>query len=230
MAATPSVSLNTVERLIRLALEDSGRIARGGVPSSEQYAVNLQRLQDLVYVEQTQGCKLFLLVDTPLPLIAGTAAYTIGVAGSINMAKPWRVEDAYYLDNMGNTRPLNISAWADWNKLANKTSTGQVNTVFIDKQASIINVGLWNVPDVNAALGTVHLLLRTQATGYTSLTDATQFPIEWFLPMRWMLADELSIGQPAVIMQKCAQNAEKYRVMLEAWDVEDVGVTFTRGE
>jgi hypothetical protein len=228
MAATASASLNTVERLIRFALEDSGRIARGGVPSSEQYAVNMQRLQDLVYAAQTQGCKLFLLVDTPVPLVANTATYTIGVGGAVNMAKPWKVEEAYYLDPTGNSRPLNVSAWKDWVHLANKNTTGQINTVFVDKQVSLLNVGCWNVPDANAALGTVQLVLRTQLTGYISLTDTTMFPVEWFLALRWMLADELSVGQPTVIMQRCAQNADKYRIMLEAWDVEDVGVTFTR--
>jgi hypothetical protein len=229
MAATPSASLNSVERIIRMAMEDSGRLARGGIPSSEQYATNLQRLQDLVYVFQTKGCKLFLLVDTPVTLTAGVGTYTLGVGGTVNMAKPWRVEEAYYLDANGNTRSLGISAWKDWINLANKQTQGQVNTVFVDKQVALLNVSLWNVPDVNAALGTLHLLLRTQATGYTSLTDQTQFPVEWFMPLRWGLAEELSVGQPVAIMQRCTQKAGEYLSVLEDWDVEDADVRFTPG-
>ena len=84
----------------------------------------------------------------------------------------------------------------------------------------------WLVPDATAAAGTAHLLIPQQITNFTGVTDTMNFPQEWFIGLRWMLADELAVGQPEAIMQRCEQRANMYRKMLEDWDVEDTATTF----
>jgi hypothetical protein len=40
------------------------------------------------------------------------------------------------------------------------------------------------------------------------------------------LADDISTGQPQVIMQNCKMNAKIYREALEDWDTEDAATFF----
>ena len=61
---------------------------------------------------------------------------------------------------------------------------------------------------------------------FRSLDETISFPVEWFLALRWGLADELSSGQPALIMDRCAGKATSYRLALEDWDVEDTPTRF----
>lgn len=223
---------NTPISVIQDAYQDAGLIAEGDSINSEQVVTGLRKLTDLVNLWQTQGIKLWLNVDTTIALVAGTATYTLGPAGSVVMVKPPRVLDAYYRDANGIRRPLVPMAWADYIRLSQITQTGAINSYFVDKQATQLSVFFWLVPDATAALGTAHLLLQTQVTNPISVTETMNFPVEWRIALRWGLADEICTGQPQAIMDRCQQRALVYRTALEDWDVEDVSVRFaadTRG-
>jgi hypothetical protein len=224
---TTSASFNTVERIIRFAMTDAGKLQEGSQPSSQQYAVNLQRLQDLVNMQQTQGVKLWLLEDVAVPLVAGTSVYNLSPTGNVVMTKPLRVEEAYYYYANGQRRPIQVLAVKDWVRLGIVTDQGQINAIYVDHQPQALILTTWLIPDVTAATGTLHVILRTQITQYVSLTDQTLFPIEWFMALRWMLAEELATGQPDSIVQRCTQKAAVYREMLESWDVDEADVRFT---
>lgn len=222
---TPAV--NTAQWIIRAAMRDAGYLGKGQEPSSEDYAENLARLNEIVNLWQTQGIKLFLLQDLSVTLTAGTSTYTFGPAGTVVMTKPLRVVEAYYEDANGIRRPLTALAWADWVRLSQTTQEGQINSYFVDKQATQLNVSFWLTPDTTAATGTAHLIIQTQAGNYAALTDTSSFPLEWAIALRWGLADEISTGQPQVIMDRCERRARYYRGLLEDWDREDASVMFT---
>src|SRR5574341_1458094 len=92
---TPSI--NTPNAVIYDALLDCGKVQRYTQPTSEQYAEGLRRLRDLINLWQTQGLKLWVTVDTAVPLTAGTQTYTFSPSGSVVMIKPLRVLQGYYL-------------------------------------------------------------------------------------------------------------------------------------
>lgn len=222
---TPAV--NTAQWIIRSAMRDAGYLAKGAEPSSEDYAENLARLNEIVNLWQTQGIKLFLLQDLTVTLTAGTSTYTFGPAGSTVMTKPLRVVEAYYADANDVRRPLTPLAWADWVRLSQTSQEGQINSYFVDKQATQLSVTFWLTPDTVAATGDAHLIIQTQATNYASLAAESSFPLEWAIALRWGLADEISTGQPQVIMDRCERRARYYRGLLEDWDREDASVMFT---
>jgi hypothetical protein len=221
---TPVV--NTAQWIIRSARRDAGWLGKAQEPTSEDYAEGLARLNEMVNLWQTQGLKLFLNEDLPITLTAGTASYTLGPAGTVVMTKPMRVVDAYYSDANGIRRPLIPMAWSDYIRLSQITQQGQINSYFVDKQPTQLNVFFWLVPDSVAALGTAHLIIQRQAQNFTMLTDTSSFPQEWAIALRWGLADELAGGQPASIMDRCERRAKTYRTMLEDWDVEDAPTKF----
>jgi hypothetical protein len=61
---------------------------------------------------------------------------------------------------------------------------------------------------------------------FTGVTDNMMFPPEWSIALEWLLADQLSVGQPIAVIGKCAANAKKYQEALENWDVEDADTIF----
>lgn len=221
-------SFNTPDRIIRTAMLDAQLLQKGDDPNGEDYADYLPRLNDLINAWQTQGLKLWLNEIVTVPLVAGTATYSLGPAGSIIATKPMRSIEAYYLYNTGNSYPLNILAWNDYNLLSQKNQPGSLNSFFPNKQQLNIDVSFWMVPDTAAAaLGTVQMLLQTSATNMVSLNDALLFPQEWFIALRWALADEISAGQPEAVITRCSAQATKYKIMLEDWDTEDAPTSFT---
>lgn len=223
---TPSTFL-TAQRVIRMAYRDAGIIQEGDEPNGEQYADGLVRLNDLANLWQTQGLKLWLIEDLPVPLTAGLASYTLSPTGNVSMTKPLRVIQAYYQDSSAIRRPLTPMSWEEWTRLSQINQSGQLNSYFVDKQQSALVVWFWLVPDSTAATGAAHLIIQQQITQMVSLTDTTAFPMEWSMALRWGLADDLATGQPQAIMDRCEKRAKAFREALEDWDVEDAATTFT---
>jgi hypothetical protein len=210
-----------------MAMTDAGYLQEGDDPTPEQYANNINRLNDLINFWQTQGLKLWLQFDLNVPLVAGQGTYTIGPGGNVNMTKPMRVLDSsYYLDSNNNRRPLMMISRDEYNKLSNVVQTGQLNSYFVDKQATQLAVSFWLVPDATAALGTAHLLIQQQVANFESIIDTMNFPKEWYLALRWGLADDICTGQPQAIMDRCMAKAAIFRSAVEDWDVEDTSTRF----
>ena len=218
---------NTPIAIISDAYFDAGLTQEGQSPNSEQIVTGMRKLTDIINLWQTQGLKLWLNVDTTVPLVAGTGTYTFSPTGTVIMPKPPRAIDAYYMDSNGIRRPLIPLSWNDYIRLSQVNTTGQINSYFVNKKQEELSVFFWLIPDATAATGTAHLLLQTQVTNFISVIETMNFPIEWRIALRWGLADELAIGQPQAIMDRCQQRAISYRTMLEDWDVEDAPTRFS---
>lgn len=219
---------NTPVSIIQDAYMDSGLVPEGQTVNSDQIVIGMRKLTDLINIWQTQGIKLWLNQDLPIPLISGQGTYLLGPAGLIIPVRPPRIIDAWYADLNLIRRPLVPLAWTDWVRLSQTTVLGQLNSYFVEKDQTDLKVHFWLVPDSIAATGQAHLLSQYQVTNFTNCTETMNFPIEWRIALRWGLADELATGQPQAIMDRCQSRALMYRTMLEDWDVEDVPVRFTQ--
>jgi hypothetical protein len=220
-------SLNTPDRAIRLGLKDAGLLQEGADPTSEQYAECIGRLNDIINIAMiTNGLRLWTLVDESVTLTAGTSSYNIYPGGDVSITKPAKVVDGYYLDTNNIRRPLFPISWSDWVRLSNVTQQGAITQYFVDKQQTMFVVHFWLVPDATAATGTAHLVLQQQITNFTGITDTLNFPQEWFMYLRWALADDVCTGQPQTIMDRCQMRASMYFKILSDWDVEDGPVYF----
>lgn len=224
---------NTPQSIITDAMKDAGLIMRGQIPNSDQLAEGMRRLRDVIRTFQTTGLKLFVNEDITVSLVAGVNTYTFGTLGTVPMDKPLRVLDGYYKYTTNNVRrPLLPLAWADYVRLGQvgtaTANQGAVTQYFVNKQATLLNVTLWLCPsEEEADNGEVHLIMQTQIDNPNKLNEQTAFPEEWRMALRWNLAEDWCTGQPVAVQQRCAQNAMKYREMLEAWDVEDAPTIFT---
>lgn len=223
-----SLVTNSLARVIKTAYLNNKQIAATAEPNSTQYQQGFNRLCDMISFMNTQGQKLFMLVDTPVPLQANKAAYTFAPTGDIPMLKPERVDQAWYQDNSGpsNTRrPLIELSWQEWSMLSGTNQQGAINQYLQERLSTQLRVTFWNVPDsTQAANGQVHLLLRCQIPRGFQLTDDTMFPQEWFLALSWLLAGELCNGLADSIIQFTSAKAEYYRNEMLNWDVETAEV------
>jgi len=217
---------NTPFYIIKDGMFDAGKLMEGQNPNSEQLVRGMRILTDIINFEQTQGLKLWLNVDTPIPLVAGNGTYSLGPAGDVVMPKPPRAIQGYYVDVNSIRRPLNVLSWDNYIRLSQVTQTGPINSFFVNKKQSELSVFFWLVPDATAATGVAHLLLQTQVTNPISVTEEMNFPVEWRSFLHWALADELSTGQPEAIVQRAQQRTAFYRDALQGWDVEDAPTSF----
>lgn len=219
---------NTVYGIINDAMFDAGYLQEGDRPNSEQLATYMRRLCDIINIWQTQGLKLFLLEDVAIPLVAGQNIYELRPLGDVNMTKPLRGLQGYVLTTSNIRRPLIIISWDDWLRLSQVTgNNGAINSFFVNKLATSLNIYVWNTPDAQEATNSLHILLQVQALNPINLEENVSFPQEWRIALRWGLADDISTGQPQAIMDRCAERAQFYREMLENWDVEDATTRFT---
>lgn len=220
--------LNTPLTIIKLAMQNAGLIQDTDTPDPSQLASYSGRLIGLIKLWQTQGLKLWLDVDTAIPLVAGQRDYVLSPTGDVVMAKPMRVLQAYYLYTAsGVQRPITALSWNEWLLLSQRTQQGTVSQYFVNKQATNLTVSFWLVPDsTEASSGMAHLLLQTQVATFINLTEQMNFPEEWFIALHWGLADEICTGQPDAIVQRCKTRADTFRTALEDWDVEDTNTYF----
>jgi hypothetical protein len=223
---TTPTTFSAAERIITYAYRDAGIIGRTANPTSDQLADGLNRLNDLINLWQTQGIKLWLLADTSVTLVVGQKKYALAPSGDVVMTKPLKVIQAYYLSAELVRRPLSVLAWEEWLRLSQTSTQGAVNSYFVDKQATHLDVSLWPTPDSQAATGTVQLLLQHQVQNFVGLRADMNFPMEWAIALRWGLADDLATGQPQEIVERCERRATAFRQALDDWDVEDASVKF----
>lgn len=212
-------SFYTPNRIIPLALKDAGLLQEGQTPTAETLTDGLHRLADMIALWQTRGLKLWLNELRTVAFVAGQTVYTLP-----SSPKSMRVIGGWNLQSAGNRFSLTPLSWTDYNNLGNKTTLGVPNSYFVDKQRDALRVSFWPVP---ADVGTAELLVQRQASAPTSLTEEIAFPTEWYLALRWGLADEYATGQPPLISEVCRLKAREYREALEDWDVEDTPTRFT---
>lgn len=212
--------------LVTKAYQDAAIVAKLGTPSATQFQDGLDRLNDIINLWATQGLKLWLQEDIPVTLTAGKTTYALGPGGDVNMTKPLSVYQAYYLTSTQSRQPLTLLSKDEWTRLSQTNVLGALNSFYPDKQLTFLNVNFYNTPDVQAATGTAHLITRVAAQNFVATSDTVGFPPEWYIALRWALADDLATSQPQEVQQRCAQRAGAYRQALEDWDVEDAPTFF----
>lgn len=226
---TIPVTENTGYSIICEANWDACLIPEGEDPNSEIIAKHLRRLNQLVNETTTaeDGPRLWLLADTSVTLTAGLNLYTFGPTGTVVMPSPKYIYDQYYqyAASSGSTkRPVFRISRQEWDMLSTNVQQGPITQIFVDPQQSLpsptMNVNTWLTPDANEALGTLHLVFRKLVTGFVSITDTMNFPLEWALYLHWTLASEICQGQPTAVIARCDGKAAYYRQKLIDWDQE----------
>lgn len=138
--------MTTANDLITRALRTIQFLGDTEVPSASQSSDGLVSFNAMLDSWSAgHGLTAYEIQEQSFALVIGTASYTIGIGGTINVYRPNSITQAYIRDSNNNNYGMRIVPRALWNSIGNRgsTITSQIpNTLFYDPQypLGIINI------------------------------------------------------------------------------------------
>lgn len=188
MATSNSQNFSTTRNdLISGALRILGVITAGETPSSNQITTASEALNMLIKAWMNDGMALWVTKEYTLTLVAGTSSYTPTV-------KMMRVIQAYnHNTSTENDFPMRIITRDEYNRLGNKTSSGNPVQLFHIPNRTDSTIKVYPVPtSTEATNNTIKIVYQKPYDDFDSATDEPEFPQEWFDALKFGLAHRLA--------------------------------------
>jgi len=220
--------------IIKGSLLDLGVLATGETPSPSEGDEALTSLNELVDAKGAERLAMFTVLRTVKVLASGTASYTIGSGGSINIVRPTYVDKATIVqDNTATTpneveiRVLDADEWACWP--TKNLQSSQSQAIYFDHGWSA-GLGLiypLPIPD-NAATSLVLYTPAAPAAQFADLnTTSYTFPPAVRRMLRKLLAIELQPQYPgSTISPALARAAQEANMQFKAANVRPLTHTY----
>lgn len=188
--------------LISGALTQLGVLAAGETLANADAEAALTRLNDWIDSLGTERLTIYKLLRTEKALASGTASYTFGSGGAINIVRPVWLQDAGLIEDntaaIPQERPIKVLTDDEWARVPDKTQTGIVGSVYcnFDWSAGLALVSVYPIP--NTATTTLVLYTPVALTEFANLTTDYTFPPGYRRFLRTNLAIELApeYGRP----------------------------------
>lgn len=228
---TSGTAVFTVTRddICKAALRSLKVTSTGESPGSEDYT-NLQfALNLLLKGLATEGYLPWLYQTISFTLAATTASYTIAETGAaVTASRPVRIASAYRRDasTPANDIPLSPLSRQEYEQTTPKTMPGYPTSYYYDQQLNPATIYFWPVPA--DATQTARLLVERPVQDITASTQNFDLPQEWFLPLRWILADEVSEEYELddATIKRIGARANYWRNKIADFSREDASVLF----
>lgn len=239
---TASFSL-TRNELIAASLRTLRVLQEGQALNGDMITTGAEAINTLISNWQSNGLQLWTYQLLAIPCVANKFVYTIGPAGAdITNVRPLRLlDDGSYIRNNTNPAtpvdtPLIVLSRTDYMNMGSKTSQGIVNSLYYQPG---IDSGATTSPStgygtlyvyVNPLDNTRTLYCNFQRPIYnmTAGADEFDFPSEWFMALRYglaeLLADEYEV--PDNRLMRVAAQAERYHKNVQDWSVEQAKFRF----
>lgn len=174
---------------IEAALKRIGVIAQGESVSANDATDSLKRLNEWIDGLGTHRLTMHYVARTTKVLAAGTASYTIGSGGSINLVRPVFIDHVgLIIDNTADPVteiPITLFSDQQWQAIAQKDFDSTLSQgIYYDHNFNASSFGLvypWPIPTV----GTTSLVLYTPGAGVSEFADLTT---EYVFPQGWRRA------------------------------------------
>lgn len=223
-----SVSRNTI---IESAYSIAGITGEGEVPTTEQYTKGSNALNMMVKAFQADGMPLWAIKSYSIDLTLSAASYRIGSGQTVNTPKPLKIIQAFNHDTSTNVDiPIRIITRDEYNRLGNKTTTGNPIQIFYDPQMSYGD--LYVFPTANATSVTnnqIKIFYQRPFEDFDASTDEPDFPQEWYEAITWGLAYRLAAEyqMPILHRQSLKKDADEFRLIALSFGTEE-GSMFIR--
>lgn len=216
----------TRDEIIAAALRLLQVIGQVNTPTASDLTNCGQALNMLIKRCQTKGLPLWLYKSITVPLVVGTASYTIGPTGTVVTDRPLRVAHAILRNSDNQDYPLTQISRQEYQALNDKTIEAQPTQFYFDPQMTNAVLYLWATPD--DATDTVILTVHSQLDDVTSGSQVPEFPNEWFGYLKYALAAEVGPEYEADMKTVAyfEQKAENYLEDLTNWSQEGAPVFF----
>lgn len=173
---------NTPNDIITFALKAAGVLGVGQSALAEDYNDAFTALNGMLAQWQRRRWLIWHTVDVALTS-TGATSYTIGAGGNFNVARPDRLEAAFFRQFINSTPnqvdwPLEIlESREDYNQIALKTLPSLPRYIFYDAAYPLGVVYPWPVPA--AGVYELHLTLKETLNQFTSLNQTIALPPEY---------------------------------------------------
>lgn len=225
---TTQLSRNTI---VAAAMRKIGALAQGQTPSTEEYSISTEALNNLVAEFQTMGMPLWSTVTSNITMVASQETYTIGVGQTINQAFPLKIIQAWTEDSSGGGRqPLVEQAVYDFYLLPLGSTTAGTPSQFMYQP--FINYGklhLWPKPNAaSVSTKTLTISYITPFEDFVSSSDTPYFPKEWNNALVYGLANLLApeFGVPLQDRGMLNKEAERHLEIALDFGLEQASIMF----
>lgn len=169
-----SVTANDIIKRSMQALGILGRTESPGAGESNDGLIAFNAMLDSW--SNGEDLMSYVVLERSAPLSVNTASYTIGTGGTINVARPADIKQAYIRDAIGNNFLLEILPRDKWNQIGNRSSTitSQIpETLFYDPQYPL---GVINIFPTPLLAYTLFFDSTQDQVDFSSLTQALAMP------------------------------------------------------
>lgn len=178
--------------IITLALKTANVVGVGQTPAPEDTNDAFNLLNMLLAQLQRRRYFVYQLVNTSLQA-NGSISYTVGPGGNFNIARPAKLESAFFRQNAGTPNPVDspleiLRSQEDYNRISLKNLNAFPRYCFYDMASPMGNLFVWPVPN-NAY--TIFITTMLQLQQFHTVSDVISLPPEYFAALMWNLVPEL---------------------------------------
>lgn len=205
--------MTTASDILLQALKKSGVLGVGQQAQAEDASDALADLNDMLAQWQRQRWLVYHLVDLSV-VSTGAQSYTVCAGGNINVARPDRLEAAYFRQlTPANPSQVDypvriLESREDYSLIRLKTLQSFQRYIFYDAAYPNGVIYPWPVPQAN--IYEIHILLKEQLQSFANTATAVNMPPEYVAAMKWNLAVRLRESYqlpPRPSLDKLAINA-----------------------
>lgn len=193
--------MTTALDIVNAALKKAGIVGVGQTAAAEDANDAFSDMNDMLAQWQRKRWLVWHLVDVPL-VSTGAQSYTVGAGGDFNIARPDRLEAAFFRQ-ITQSQPNQIDyplailqSREDYNRIAIKELGSFSRYIFYDSAYPLGSVYPWPVPAAN--LYEIHLTLKEQLSQFANLNSAVNMPPEYVAALKWNLAIRVHAGYPGL--------------------------------
>lgn len=210
----------TRDEIITDALFLLGVLGEDDVLSDGQKTKGALALNRMVKAWEGQGIHLWTQTEMTVVLVASQATYTLS-------PQPLALTSARIRNTDNIDRPIRIDNRTQFMNISNKTSTGQINRIFYDKQLATNTLYVWPAPEDTT--DTLQISYLRTIEDFDVSGDNPDFPTEWLDALVYNLAVRLAPAFGVSLQSKKANSdilmtAQSSLLEMQLWDTENTKV------
>ena len=198
----------TVGEIITGAMQKLSILKGGETAETEDSAVGLKNLRRMVRTWAAMGVRMWLTDEEVVTLDTDTASYALD---------PRYLEiSAGFIRSGSNDTPLNLYTREQYNRLPDKTASGDPFTVFVDRQLTATTAYVYPVP--TSAGNYLRLTGKRAILDPTTLSEDLEVPPEWEETIVYNLAVRMAPDFEVTPRADVVQMAQYLYSVLEGQD------------